>query len=282
MLTLILICAPMSLFIGIAASAIGYTAWSLLMPVLFVFFGFNIYLTLFISLLTDSINAILVTYLFAKQKEIDFPLGFKLIIFSSVIVILGVFIGSTFIPDNTDFFKDNIAYGNLIFVFFFFRRGRKISKLNQQRKNKKNTPTQVDVSPIEEKTKIKPLILYLGIAFVAIQTGVIGIGGGMMYAIALMLIVKYTTSRAIGTAMFITSITALVAAAGIFIQIPQTAFKNDSHLFIIPVILGFSLLGTFIGHGITNRLSEEKINYMVSGVITIACVVAIFQGNAIH
>lgn len=281
MLTLILICTPISLFIGIAASAIGYTAWSLLMPILFVFFGFNIYLTLFISLLTDSVNAILVTYLSARKKEIDFPLGFKLIAFASVIVILGVYIGTTFIPENTDFFKDNIAYGNLIFVVFFFRRGRKITKLKRQRASQKTDPSQSEVPVRKANSKKRFALLLLGIAFVGIQTGVIGIGGGMMYAVAMMLILKYTTSKAIGMAMFITSITALIAVAGIFIQIPQTVLENSNQLFIIPVIVGFSLLGTAIGSKITNRLSEEKINYLVSAAIAVACVVAILQGNAL-
>ncbi|MBU3916187.1 sulfite exporter TauE/SafE family protein [bacterium] len=280
MLTLILTCVPLSLFIGIAASAIGYTAWSLIMPILFVFFGFDIYLALFISLLIDSANAILVTFLAARKKEVDFRLGTKLVIFACFIVLIGIYLGTTFIPDHTEFFKDSVAYGNLIFVFFFFHRGRKIAKINSQ-------PTQTlssennEAIQEKEKSQLHTVFLYLGISFIAIQTGLIGVGGGMMYAVFMMFLLKFSTVKATGTAMFITSITALVAATGIFLQIPDRVLENNNQLVIIPIIVVFSLVGTLVGKKISNRLSEENVNYLVSAVVAIACLVAILQKNAI-
>jgi hypothetical protein len=45
-LLLLLAVIPLSFVIGTGASAIGVTAWMLLVPILFIVFGFDLYLTM--------------------------------------------------------------------------------------------------------------------------------------------------------------------------------------------------------------------------------------------
>ncbi|MBT4267555.1 MAG: hypothetical protein HOD85_25390, partial [Deltaproteobacteria bacterium] len=66
---------PLTLIIGIGAAAIGATAWTMLVPVLFVLLGFNIYVTLFLSLLIDCVNALVMTVISARQQQLDVGQG---------------------------------------------------------------------------------------------------------------------------------------------------------------------------------------------------------------
>ena len=86
MYTLILTFVPLAFFIGVSASAIGITAWSVMVPLFFVVFGFDLYLTLFISLLVDCVNALLMTILAWKSKRINFRIAPKLILLSCLVV----------------------------------------------------------------------------------------------------------------------------------------------------------------------------------------------------
>lgn len=215
MLPLLMTLIPMSLFIGLSASAIGYTAWSLLIPILFIIFGFDLYVTLFISLLTDSANAILMTALAARHDQIDFWQGIRFLLFACIWVILGVYLGTTFIPNHENWFKESAGYFNLIFALIFFHRGLKIKK---KMSHAHGAPPVPAASP--SPTRAGSILIYGGIAIMAFQTGIFGIGGGMGYSVFLILLLRYPTLKATGTAMFITSLTALVAASGIFLQVP--------------------------------------------------------------
>ena len=127
-IVLVAIFFPLSFFIGIAASAIGFTAWSLIVPVLFVLFDFNLYLTIYISLLVDLGNAVVMTIIAAKKHQVDIGQGFKLGVTACLIVIPGIYIGTTFIPQNTGFFKGSVGIFNLLLGMIFILRGYKKGK----------------------------------------------------------------------------------------------------------------------------------------------------------
>ena len=71
MLTLFAVLLSLSMFVGVAASAIGFTAWPLAVPVLYIIFGFDLYLTLFISLTIDCGNALVIALLSMRNGETD-------------------------------------------------------------------------------------------------------------------------------------------------------------------------------------------------------------------
>ena len=69
---------PLSFLIGIGASAIGVTAWMMLVPILFVLFGFDLYLTIFISLLVDCGNALIMLIIAGQNGKLSLKTGLGL------------------------------------------------------------------------------------------------------------------------------------------------------------------------------------------------------------
>ncbi|MCP4751745.1 MAG: sulfite exporter TauE/SafE family protein [Proteobacteria bacterium] len=271
MLAIALTFIPLSFFIGLAASAIGFTAWSLIVPVLFVFFGFDLYLSLFISLLVDSANALVLTIMAAAKRSIDNRVGFIIIVFSSLFVVLGIYLGTGFIPQHSGHFKGSIGYFNLVFGYIFIRRGYKKGKLEAAR------PSEI-VDAGKPPSSVKTRLMYPLVAFVGIQTGMVGVGGGMMYSLILISCLSFSTLKATGTAMMVTSVTALLAAVGIYLQVPDIENLDSTTFILVSLIVGMSILGTLIGTRVTYSLSERNLNYLIGVVVIAASVFAIIQG----
>jgi uncharacterized membrane protein YfcA len=87
------------------SQCLGVTSWMLLVPILFVFFGFDLYLTLFISLLIDCSNALVMTFIAGRNGLVAIKMALVLSLIASVAVIAGVNLGTTFIPEHQALFK---------------------------------------------------------------------------------------------------------------------------------------------------------------------------------
>ncbi len=269
LITLILICIPFSLFIGFCASAIGLTAWPLVVPLLFVLFGFDLFLALFISLLVDCCNALVKTIHASRKGMIDFNQGMKLALVACLFVFPGIYAGISFIPQNTELFKGAIGIITMVFGIAFVMRGFKKKKeaVQDSRLPHLHKPGTKSETGSRSFQFIKRYIVWLLTASVAFQTGLLGMGGGMLYAVFLIACLAYPTMKATGTAMLITCCSTLFAAIGFLLQIPGKDVFNHSIVFITALIVGISILGTVIGERVTYLLSDQKINFLIGGVI---------------
>lgn len=260
---------PLCLVIGIGASAIGVTAWMILVPVLFVLFGFNIYVTLFTSLVVDCGNALIMTVYAHQNNQLDLKTGLKLTLVSSVIVLLGIYLGTAFIPENENMFKAPAVLVNIFFGLVFIRRGYKLGKQEE-----------MGSLPIRERPSsftLRAGLVYAAVIYVGFQTGLLGIGGGMMYAMSLMFFLSFSPLMATGTAMLISMLTTIIAATGIFFQIPIENCINRQGFILILTMVFFSMIGTILGARIAYSLSMKKLNYLIAGVIILAAVISFAQ-----
>ncbi len=271
LLTILLI--PLSLFIGIAASAIGFTAWPLIVPILFILCGFDLYLAIFSSLLVDCGNALVMTLIAINQRQIDIRRGFVLTGFALIWIIAGILFGTTFIPDNEAFFRGSAGIVTIIIGTIFILKG---IKKNRQKKN--NTkPHQNTGNKFSNPSKHRQHFIYLGVAIMAFQVGLFGIGGGMGYAIFLMLFMSFPVLKATGTAMMMTFFSTLFAACGIFFQIPDGLLSQPTVQLLAPMMVGLSMIGTAIGAKIAYSLSEQKINFLIGSIVILAGLLATAQ-----
>ncbi len=278
---LILVFTPLSLFIGFGASAIGFTAWPLMVPLLFVLFGFDLYLTIFISLLVDCSNALIKTLSATRKNQIDIKSGGRLAIVACLGVIPGIYASKNFIPQNTELFRGTIGIFTLLFGLGFIRRGLKKGKEKAQDKVVTANQEEYKITTSNSWKRlslIKVHIIWLLIAFVAFLTGLIGIGGGMLYAIFLMACLAFPTMKATGTAMMITCVSTLFAAFGIFLQIPGQDVFNQPMLVTISLIIAISMLGAITGERITFVLSERKTNLLIGSVIILGSILVTVEG----
>lgn len=266
----------LALFVGFAASAIGFTAWPLIVPLLFVFRGFDVYLTLFISLLVDGANALIMVWLGCRGRLVDVRLGLLLAGFALLWVAVGFRVGSAFIPGNEDMFRGvaglaSMAFGALFLLRGLRRRRRKASGLH--RKN----PLQGSRQYRKGLSRGRTLLILPGVALVGFQVGLLGIGGGMGYAVFLMACLAYSTTTATGTAMLISFISVSFAACAMFLHIPEGSFAHMKHPGLVPLFVLASMLGTWLGAGLSYSLKEEHLNYMIGAVVLLAGLLATLQ-----
>ena len=281
-LLLLIVLLPLAFIIGIGASAIGVTAWMLLIPVLYVLFSFDLYLAIFISLSIDCANALIMTVIAYQNQQLDLKKGLQLSLFGSVFVILGVYLGTTFIPENKELFKSPSAIVTILFGLGFIRRGYKQGKLETVTQIEGKDPA-ASVLPVSNSSQWfnRASLIYPAVFYVSIQTGMVGIGGGMMYSIFLMFCFAYPALKATGTAMLISLISTPIAGIGIFFQIPAADSLDRSKTVLILVMMLFSTVGTISGARIAYALSLKRLNYLIAGVILFAAVLALIQGSLI-
>jgi len=263
---------PLAFLIGIGASAIGVTAWMMLVPMLYVFFGFDLYLTLFISLSVDCGNALIMAAYAWQNGQLELKTGLRLSFIAALIVLLGIYLGTSFIPENEGMFKSPAILVNLFFGVVFIRRGYRQGKLE-------STPHPA-VTPVYEgrgRKELRELLMYPAVFFVAVQTGLFGIGGGMMYAIFLMFCLSFSSLKATGTAMLISFLTTIIAATGVLFQIPPAAALDRQRVILMLSLVLASMVGTILSARIVYSLSLRKLNYMIAAVIIFAAVMAFVQ-----
>lgn len=264
------------MFIGIAASAIGFTAWPLIVPVLFIVCGFDLYLTLFSSLLVDCGNALVMTMIAAKNGQIDIRRGLFLAFFALIWIVGGILLGKVFIPGNEDFFRGSAGIITVMIGISFIIKGIK----NKTTAGDNSGTFAANSSPdylSDTDGGLRGYLIYAGVALMAFHIGFLGIGGGMGYAIFLMLFLSYPVLKATGTAMLMTFCSTLFAAGGIFFQIPSNAFMDSNTQVLIPMMVGLSMLGTLVGAKIAYSLSERQINFLIGGVVIAAGMLATAQ-----
>ena len=267
-LGIILILIPISFLVGFAASTIGYTAWSLIVPLLFVLFGFDIRLVLLVSLLMDCANAIIMTRISIKSEEIDLEIGKRTGIIAIFATGIGVVIGLFILLNNQHLFRGGAGYVNMVLGLIFIIKGVNILRNPNVSKEEK--------APITDPKKAKT-VYYVGSSASAFFTGLIGIGGGMNYVILLMITKGFRIKKATGTAMVITTISTSIAAS-VFLgnSIFAGLFSGEFILLMLVCILS-SAISTMVGAKIAYKLSEGKITVLVGVVVLIAATIATVQ-----
>lgn len=267
-LGIILILIPISFLVGFAASTIGYTAWSLIVPLLFVLFGFDIRLVLLVSLLMDCANAIIMTRISIKSEEIDLEIGKRTGIIAIFATGIGVVIGLFILLNNQHLFRGGAGYVNMVLGLIFIIKGINILRNPNVSKEEK--------APITDPKKAKT-VYYVGSSASAFFTGLIGIGGGMNYVILLMITKGFRIKKATGTAMVITTISTSIAAS-VFLgnSIFAGLFSGEFILLMLVCILS-SAISTMVGAKIAYKLSEGKITVLVGVVVLIAATIATVQ-----
>jgi len=227
---------------------------------------------LVVSLLIDCGNALVMTVAGTRKGHVDFRRGLILSAFAVIWVLLGIHLGRGFIPDNTDLFKGSAGIVTILLGFGFLQRGAKIRNLKKQGAPPAASPVKRSISTV----KSGAFLIYVGVAVMAFPVGLVGIGGGMGFAIFLMLCLSYPTLKATATAMLITFFSTLVAAVLIAARIPPEIFPGPN-LPLLPLVLIVSMTATGIGAVVTHRLPQEKVNFLIGGLVVLAGIIATVQ-----
>jgi uncharacterized membrane protein YfcA len=216
------------------------------------------------------------TLIAAKHRQIDIRRGLLLAVFALIWITGGIVLGKVFIPENQDFFKGSAGIITIIIGILFVIKGVK-SKITGDNPGTVKEDSRPDALNKTDDGERRHFLIYVGVALMAFHIGFLGIGGGMGYAISLMLFLSYPILKATGTAMLMTFCSTLFAAGCMFLQIPDTAFPDVDAQLLISMMVGLSMIGTAVGAKIAYSLTERQISFLIGGVVTFAGLLATIQ-----
>ena len=274
------------LVIGISAGFVGASAVSIVVPILYVFFQFDILMSLGTSLLVDILGASVIAYLYYKRGNVDLRNGLILGLTSFTFAIIGA-IFAFMLAD----FSENILSGIFGYVTVFLGIIVFVNGYRAEKKLKKNTK-KIENGELESLPKgkiaewmeslpqnFKNVLLFLICIFIGMIAGIFGAGGGFMLTLVLIYIMSYKPLKAVGTGTFIMILTATGAFIAYFIRFGVVLGPvGQSICLIFAVIIGgCSIIGGAIGTKIAHKLSENYLKIVLGVIITIFGIIMIFS-----
>ena len=277
-----LIFIPIVIIIGIAASTISFTSWSLVVPLLFGGLGFSLFDTLFFAIVIDLINGIVLTYRYTKIKQVDY----KLALSSSIPMLFGAFFGFFFLEQKIIAYsaslKGGMGYFVILISLIFILKGRRDSKITENEdllsEIEPNLPQKSQNSrpSIKFPKQMSISLLIIGIFISGALGGALGVGSGMNYALLFMILLDSELRCATGTSSLMMAIVMFVV---LFLFLPQVNLLLLWPYLLIGII--FSFIGTNFGLKYTLQMSQAKLNYMVGAALLMAGIIAIIQSIVI-
>ncbi|NHI93655.1 MAG: sulfite exporter TauE/SafE family protein [Candidatus Lokiarchaeota archaeon] len=273
------------LALGIGAGFIGASAVSIVVPILYVIFKFDILFALGTSLLVDIIGASIIAYLYWKKDNSDLETGAKLGLISFFFAIIGALIAFQIADFSESVYTGIFSWFNIFLGLLIIRDGQKSLKREKQLGIKINEMEQVpknkftkwleDVSP---RTKN---IFLVGIsACIGINAGIFGAGGGFLITIILIYLMQYKILKAVGTATFMMVLTASGAFIPYFIRfgIVMGPVAQGISVLFASIIGVCSILGGTLGTQVAHKISENYLKMILGVLIIIFSILMIIQG----
>jgi len=265
-----------SVLIGLCSGAVtglmGASGVLIVVPALTMTLDLPVHVAIGTSLAVDVIASIVVSYTYYRNKNVDLKSG----VWLALGAVLGAQLGSIIAANIPEFELGGVFSIFLILsgVGLWRREVRKRLRLfsGASGKIKSEGETSVEVIVSLEKKKIAVTLL---IGFIiGIVSGILGAGGGVMFLLVLIFVLKYPIHKAIGTSTLIMAITAASGAIGYSL--------NGNINLIIAVIVGVgTILGGRVGAIYANRATEETLAKIV-GIIFIVLGVAMIMTQLIQ
>lgn len=294
-LIILLLSIPIGLLIGIACGVVGYSAWPMVVPLLFVIAGVDLYEAIFASVCVDLVNSIVMTVIYKRRGEVNVKEAVKLGGTSVIGVILGALLAFAILDRFTSLFRGGVGYVNLLLGVLFVLRGRKMRK--QEGKVIEEVAAQLPgkaipgtdgVEPAPEPGKKDPFLVRLQkslsdkqkevvtMVFCLINAflvGLVGFGGGFNVVLFLIILLSIPPIRAVGTAMVYAVIVLSVLA---FCYLVFLGFTVT----VWPFILAYgalSAIGLLLGTRFAKKISEPGLYILIGVIVAVTGIAATIQ-----
>ena len=228
---------------GLGTGFAGMSAAAVITPMLVTFLGMEPYEAVGIALSSDVLASAVSAYTYNKNKNLDVKNGLYMMGSVLVFTVLGSYV-SSLVPSTT--------MGNFS-VFMTFLLGIKfIVKPVMTTKE-----TMESVSP--KKRAIQSIVCGIFIGFIC---GFIGAGGGMMMLLILTSVLGYELKTAVGTSVFIMSLTAFTGALSHF------SIGGLPDLLILELCVVFTFIWARIAAVFANKATPKTLN-RVTGIVLV-------------
>jgi len=240
---------PLGFIAGILGSIIGLGGGIIIVPVL-TFMGFSPTLAVSNSLFAVFSNSVGATAAYAKQKRVEFTLGWKLGLMAVPGTILGAFISSDL---SSETFKILFALVLISSASYIFLK-RKIEE------------KPVDISRLL-------LVFSAGASFFAgIISSLFGIGGGLIFVPLMVVVLGISMKRAASTSQFI-----LMFASFSGLIVHSMLGHPDYYQALLLSIGAFA--GGILGARLSLEIKENKLKIIVVIVLIAAAIKLIIDST---
>ena len=235
---------------GILIGMAGLTAAMVVTPILAGICGWNAYDATTMSLLANVPSAIVTSYTYYKNGNVDMKRGSSVSVSAFVGAVAGSFLGYLFSKVSENGVSYLVILGNLFMALKFLRPTGK----------KKETGLTDSKKAAKETCKE-----FMAVAFsflIGVECGFMGSAGGMMMLMVLTLLLGMNTKLAVGTGSVVMTLVALTGA------VSHLMMGGKAELLPAAIITVACTVGAVGSARFANRV-EEKVMSRCAGVILI-------------
>ena len=240
---------PLGFVAGILGSIVGFGGGTIIVPIL-TFAGFSPTLAASNSLFAAFSNSVASTVMYAKQKRIEFSLGWKLGLMAVPGTILGAIISSDLSPE---IFKILLALILLSSASYILLK-RKIKE-----------------KPLDVSRML--LVFSAGASFFSgIISSIFGVGGGIIYVPLMVIALGISMKRAAPTSQFILM---FACFSGL---IAHSMLGHPDYYQALLLSIG-AFAGGILGARLSLEIKETKLKIIVIIVIVVAAIKLIIDST---
>ncbi len=239
---------------GLVVGITGASGVLLVVPLLTILLKFSMHTAVGTSLFVDVITPLFVAYSYYRHGNVNLKAALWLAIGAILGAQAGALVANAFVP------SDLMSKGFVLFMFVMA-----VSMwLKSYRPKRENTKVR-----LSEMTNKNRLITFGIGLLLGVSSGLFGAGGGLMFLLVLIVILKYPTRMAIGTSSLIMAMTAASGTVGYAIQ-GNVDFRTGIIIAIAAVVSGL------LGARLANKVSEKILNRIVGTVFGVIGVLMYF------
>ena len=243
---------------GVLVGMAGLTAAMVLTPILTGACGWGDYDAVTMSLVANVPSAIITSYTYHKNGNIDMKRGMSVALSSFAGAIVGSWLGYLFSQVSENGVSYAVIVMNLVLAVKYLKPA----------KEKKETLTEKE----QAKAKKKMLLaMFLGF-LIGVECGFMGSAGGVLMLMVLTLVLGMETKMAVGTSSLVMTLVALTGAV--------SHLMMGAKLEIIPaVVMTLSCtLGAVVSSRFANKVSDTTMNRAAAVVLILVSVLSLVLG----
>ncbi|MHC1739956.1 MAG: sulfite exporter TauE/SafE family protein [Anaerolineaceae bacterium] len=233
---------------GLMVGITGASGVLLVVPLLTIVMNVGMHTAVGTSLFVDMITPLVVAFIYFRKGNVNL----KAALWLAVGAILGAQAGA--LVANQVVSNDLLGDGFIIFLF--------LMAISMWIKSARPAP-EITESRLMVMTNKNRLITFgIGI-LVGITSGLFGAGGGLVFLLVLMIILKYPTRMAIGTSSLIMAMTATSGTIGYALH-GNVDYSIGITVAIAAVVSGW--LGSHIAQTVSDKLLNRIIGVVFAGI----------------
>lgn len=239
---------------GLVVGITGASGVLLVVPLLTIILKFPMHTAVGTSLFVDVITPLVVAISYYRHGNVNLKAALWLAIGAILGAQVGALVANAFIP------SDLMSKG-----FVLFMLAMAVSMwIKSYRPRQENS--KVRLSEMNNKNRL----ITFGIGLIlGVSSGLFGAGGGLMFLLVLIVILKYPTRIAIGTSSLIMAMTAASGTVGYAIQ-GNVDFATGIVIAIAAVVSGL------LGARLVNKVSEKILNRIVGSIFGVIGILMYF------